>query len=139
MPQKKSKANPSRVVCTAHSASLSASGIEARSRPGQPRCHCQKGSQCGRGSQQLEADVSDRGSELLSGATVSSRKAQAQSRCGSAAGELLAWRPDRVGHEARALMGVSRGVAPGLWQGSAACTYNENSNAILESTSRRIR
>jgi hypothetical protein len=41
--------------------------------------------------------VSDRGSELLSGATVSSR--MAQSRYGSA-GELLAWRPDRVGHEA---------------------------------------
>ena len=41
--------------------------------------------------------VSDRGSELLSGATVSSR--MAQSRYGSA-WELLAWRPDRVGHEA---------------------------------------
>ena len=52
-------------------------------------------------------------------------------------GEVLAWRLDRVGHEA--FMGVSRGVTPGLWQGSAACTYNENSNAILESTSRRIR
>jgi hypothetical protein len=64
--------------------------------------------------------VSDRGSELLSGATVSSRMAQSRPRCGSA-GELLAWRPDRVGHEA--LMGVTRGpgVAPGLWQGSAAC------------------
>jgi hypothetical protein len=59
--------------------------------------------------------VSDRGSELLSGATVSSR--MAQSRYGSA-GELLAWRPDRVGHEA--FMGVSQGVTPGLWQGSAS-------------------
>ncbi len=59
----------------------------------------------------------------------------AQSRYGSA-GELLAWRPDRVGHEAF-LMGVSRGVTPGLWQGSAACNpYNENSDAILESTSK---
>jgi hypothetical protein len=44
----------------------------------------------------------------------------AQSRCGSA-GELLAWRPDRVGHEPEALMGVNRGDTPGLWQGSAAC------------------
>jgi hypothetical protein len=63
----------------------------------------------------------------------------AQSRYGSA-GELLAWhrwRPDRVGHEA--FMGVSRGVTPGLWQGSAACTYNENSDAIRESASRRLR
>ncbi len=78
--------------------------------------------------------VLDRGSKHRTGATVSSR--MAQSRYGSA-GELLAWRPDRVpvGHEA--LMGVSRGVTPGLWQGSAACTYNENSNAILESTSKR--
>ena len=83
-------------------------------------------------SEHPSSAVSDRGSELLSGATVSSRKAQ--SRCGSA-GELLAWRPDRVGHEA--LMGVTRGVAPGLWQGSAACTYNENSNAILESASKK--
>jgi len=37
------------------------------------------------------------GSELWSGATGSSR--MAASRYGSA-GELLAWRPDRVGHEA---------------------------------------
>ncbi len=51
-------------------------------------------------SEHPSSAVSDRGSELLSGATVSSR--MAQSRCGSA-GELLAWRPDRVGHEA--LMG----------------------------------
>ena len=60
----------------------------------------------------------------------------AQSRYGSA-GELLAWRPDRVpvGHEA--FMGVSRGVTPGLWQGSAACTYNENSDAIRESASEK--
>jgi hypothetical protein len=62
----------------------------------------------------------------------------AQSRCGSA-GELLAsgWRPDRVGHEA--LMGVNRhgGVTPGLWQGSAACKYNENSDAIRESASKK--
>jgi hypothetical protein len=48
---------------------------------------------------------------------------------------LLAWRPDRVGHEA--LMGVNRGVTPGLWQGSAACKYNENSDAILESASKK--
>ena len=74
----------------------------------------------------------DRGSKHRTGATVSSR--MAQSRCGSA-GEMLALRPDRVGHEA--LMGVTRGVAPGLWQGSAACTYNENSNAILESASKK--
>jgi len=60
------------------------------------------------------------GSELWSGATGSSRVAS--SRYGSA-GELLAWRPDRVGHEAH--MGTTQGVAPGLWQGSAACTYNE--------------
>jgi hypothetical protein len=71
--------------------------------------------------------VLDRGSKHRTGATVSSR--MAQSRCGSA-GELLAWRPDRVGHEA--LMGVNRGVTPGLWQGSAACTYNEDSDAIRE-------
>jgi hypothetical protein len=61
------------------------------------------------------------GSELWSGATGSSR--MAASRYGSA-GELLAWRPDRVGHEAH--MGTTQGVAPGLWQGSAACKYNEN-------------
>ena len=41
--------------------------------------------------------VLDRGSKHRTGATVSSR--MAQSRYGSA-GELLAWRPDRVGHEA---------------------------------------
>ncbi len=81
--------------------------------------------------------VLDRGSKHRThgtGATVSSR--MAQSRCGSAGG-LLAWRPDRVGHEASGLMGVNRGVTPGLWQGSAACTYNENSDAILESTSKK--
>jgi hypothetical protein len=66
----------------------------------------------------------------------------AQSRYGSA-GELLAWRPgDRVGHDSdsdtRAIAGVDRGVTPGLWQGSAACKpYNENSDAILESASKR--
>ncbi len=44
----------------------------------------------------------------------------AQSRYGSA-GELLAWRPDRVGHEALMPVGEPRrGVAPGLWQGSAS-------------------
>ena len=53
--------------------------------------------------------VSDRGSELLSGATVSSR--MAQSRCGSA-GELLAWRP--IVGDTKALMGVFRGDTPGL-------------------------
>jgi hypothetical protein len=58
----------------------------------------------------------------------------AESRYGSA-GELLAWRPDRVGHEA--FMGVTQGVTPGLWQGSAACTYNENSDAISQSASKR--
>ncbi len=61
------------------------------------------------------------GSELWSGATGSSR--MASSRRGgvmaAGAGELLAWRPDHVGHEAH--MGVTQGVAPGLWQGSAAC------------------
>ncbi len=41
----------------------------------------------------------------------------ALSRYGSAV-ELLAWRPDHVGHEAH--MGVTQGVAPGLWQGSAS-------------------
>jgi hypothetical protein len=71
-------------------------------------------------SEHPSSAVSDRGSEHRAGATVSSR--MAQSRYGSA-GELLAWRPDRVGHEA--LMGATQGVAPGLWQGSAACTYNE--------------
>ncbi len=67
----------------------------------------------------------------------------AQSRRGSA-GELLAWRrPDRasVGHEAFKLMGVNlnRGVrvTPGLGQGSGACKYNENSDAILESASKK--
>jgi hypothetical protein len=50
---------------------------------------------------------------------------------------LFDWRPDRVGHEA--LMGVNRGVAPGLWQGSAACnrTMRILTNAILESTSKK--
>jgi hypothetical protein len=58
----------------------------------------------------------------------------AQSRCGSA-GELLAWRPDRVGHEA--FMGVTQGVTPGLWQGSAACNGTmRTSDAILESASK---
>ena len=38
----------------------------------------------------------------------------ASSRYGGA-GELLAWRPDHVGHEAH--MGTTQGVAPGLWQG----------------------
>ena len=34
-------------------------------------------------------------------------------------------------------MGATQGVAPGLWQGSAACTYNEQiSDAILESASK---
>ena len=56
----------------------------------------------------------------------------AQSRCGSA-GELLAWRPDRVGHEA--LMGVNRGVTPGLWQGSAAC--NRTMRILTRSEDRR--
>ena len=76
--------------------------------------------------------VLDRGSKHRTGATVSSR--MAQSRCGSA-GELLAWRPDRVGHEAH--MGTTQGVAPGLWQGSAACRYNEDSDAIRESASKK--
>ncbi len=40
----------------------------------------------------------------------------AQSRYGSA-GELLAWRP--IVCDTRAIKGVSRGVTPGLWQGSA--------------------
>ncbi len=57
----------------------------------------------------------------------------AQSRCGSA-GELLAWRPDRVGHEA--LMGVARGVAPGLWQGSAAC--NRTMRILTRFSNRRL-
>jgi hypothetical protein len=49
--------------------------------------------------------------------------------------------PDHVGHVTRGPLGgpgLSRGVTPGLMQGSAACKpYNENSNAILESASRR--
>jgi hypothetical protein len=36
-------------------------------------------------------------------------------------------------------MGETQGVAPGLWQGSAACSYNEDSDAIDESASRRLR
>ncbi len=75
--------------------------------------------------------VLDRGSKHRTGATVSSRIAQ--SRCGSA-GELLAWRPDRVGHEA--LMGVNRGVTPGLWQGSAAC--NRTIRILTRSSNRRL-
>ena len=57
----------------------------------------------------------------------------AQSRYGSA-GELLAWRPDRVGHEA--FMGVTQGVAPGLWQGSAACSFTMR--ILTRSSNRRL-
>ena len=43
---------------------------------------------------------------------------------GELARDLRDQTPDHVGHEAH--MGTTQGVAPGLWQGSAACTYNEN-------------
>ena len=88
-------------------------------------------------SEHPSSAVSDRGSELLSGATVSSRKAQ--SRCGSA-GELLAWRPDRVGHEAlngydtRGRTGPLARECSVHWQ-----FYDEDSDAIHESASRRLR
>jgi hypothetical protein len=60
----------------------------------------------------------------------------AQSRHGSA-GELLAWRP--IMWDTRALGGVSGGVdhtGPYATERSVQ-TYNENSDAILESASRR--
>ena len=60
------------------------------------------------------SSVLDRGSNLRTGATVSSR--MAQSRYGSA-GELLAWRP--IVRDTMAFMGVFRGITPGLGQGSA--------------------
>ena len=41
--------------------------------------------------------------------------------------------------DTRPFMGETQGVAPGLWQGSAACSYNEDSDAIVESASRRLR
>ncbi len=55
-------------------------------------------------------------------------------RPGSAGELLAAWRPDRVGHEA--LMGVTRGVAPGLWQGSAAC--NRTMRILTRFSNRRL-
>ena len=55
------------------------------------------------------SSVLDRGSNLRTGATVSSR--MAQSRCGSA-GELLAWRP--IVRDTKASVGVFRGNVPGL-------------------------
>ena len=74
--------------------------------------------------------VLDRGSKHRTGATVSSR--MAPSRCASA-GELLAWRPSVW--DTRALMGVNRGVRPGLWQGSAAC--NRTMRILTRSEDRR--
>ncbi len=85
-------------------------------------------------SEHPSSAVSDRGSELLSGATVSSRMAQS---CYGSAGELLAWRPDRVGHEA--LMGEPVGSHRAFGKGVPRASYNENSDsdAISESASRR--
>jgi hypothetical protein len=41
--------------------------------------------------------------------------------------------------DTKALLGVFRGDTPGLWQGSAAYkSYNEDSDAILESASKKI-
>ena len=58
----------------------------------------------------------------------------ASSRYGSA-GELLAWRPDRVGHEA--LNGYdTRGRTGPLARECSVQSYNEDSDAIRESASR---
>ncbi len=58
----------------------------------------------------------------------------AQSRYGSA-GELLAWRPDRVGHEA--LMGEPVGSHRAFGKGVQRARTMSNSDAILESTSKK--
>ena len=70
------------------------------------------------------------------GATVTVSSRMAQSRYGSA-GELLAWRP--IMWDTRAIKVVSRGVTPvgPLARERSVQTYNEDSDAILESASRR--
>jgi len=61
----------------------------------------------------------------------------AASRYGSA-GELLAWRPDHVGHEA--LYGYdTRGRTGPLARECSVQFYDEDSDAIHESASRRLR
>ncbi len=82
--------------------------------------------------------VLDRGFKHRTGATVSSR--MAQSRCGSA-GELLAWRPDRSCQcGTRGLNGCEpRGHTGPLARECSVQSYNKNSDAILESTSKRLR
>ncbi len=80
--------------------------------------------------------VSDRGSELRTGATVSSRMAQSRSGCGlGSAGELLFWRP--IVRDTKALMGVFRGDTPGPASECSVQSYNEDSDAIHESASKK--
>ena len=81
--------------------------------------------------------VLDRGSNHRTGATVTESSRMAQSRHGSA-GELLAWLPIVTGHEGLGWCVPWDNTRPLTGECSTPrASYNENSDAILESASEK--